>query len=155
MGWSLVTKMHLKKLFKKQQIFRLFTPMKSYFVEKKSQPLLIKWFGSIFFTKTRLERKPHKIMKNDFSILVLDFRPESIFRWARWKKYKKNHSTLLYIRVGWFLLILIAHPGAIDCLLSLVHKARQDQNFEVRGQRSNFRATGILVRSSAYDLRIS
>ena len=59
------------------------------------------------------------------------------------------------IRVGWFLLILTAHPSAIDYLLSLVHKASQDQNFEGQGQRSNFRATGIWVRSSVNNLRIS
>ena len=44
------------------------------------------------FTKTRLERKPRKIMKNTFSITV-DFQPESIFRWARCRF--QNHSTLL------------------------------------------------------------
>ncbi len=61
--------------------------------------------------------------------------------------------SLMCNRVGWFLLILIAHPSAIDYLLSLVHKASQDKNFE--GQRSNFKATGIWVRLSANNLRIS
>ena len=47
-----------------------------------------------FLTKTSLERKQRKIMKNAFSILVLDFQPESIFGWARCRL--QNHSTLLY-----------------------------------------------------------
>ena len=107
----------------------------------------------IFFTKTSLERKLLKIMKNVSYILVLDSQPESIFRWARCRF--QNHYTLLYSRVGWFLLILTAHPSAIDCLLSLVHKASQDLNFEGKGQRSNFRVTGIWGRSVANNLRIS
>ena len=57
--------------------------------------------------------------------------------------------------MGWFLLILTAHPSAIDYLLSLVHKASQDKNFEGQGQRSNFRATGIWIRSSANNSKIS
>ena len=61
----------------------------------------------------------------------------------------------LTTRVGWFLLVLTAHPCAIDYLLPLVQKADQDKNFEGQGQRSNFRATGICVRSSANNLRIS
>ena len=51
--------------------------------------------AKIFFTKTSLEWKPSKIMKNAYSILVLDFQPESIFRWARCRFH--NHSTLMYI----------------------------------------------------------
>ncbi len=51
--------------------------MKSYFGRKKFQTLL-GGFGQKKFTKTCLKRKPLKIMKNAFSILVSDFQPESI-----------------------------------------------------------------------------
>ena len=43
----------------------------------------------------------------------------------------------------------------MDCLCIWVHKVGQDQNFQVQGQSSIFRATGRCPRSSAYNFRIS
>ena len=42
----------------------------------------------------------------------------------------------------------------MDCLLILIHKVGQGQNFEGQGHRSIYRATGRLLRSSAYNLGI-
>ena len=68
-------------------------PIKSYFEKKISD--LIKWVWLNFFlTKTSLERKLLKIIKNVLYILVLASQPESIFGWARCRF--QNHSTLVY-----------------------------------------------------------
>ena len=67
-------------------------PIQSYFEREKFQTL--SGFCQKKFSKNSLERKPRKIMKNAFSILVLDFQSESIFRWARCRF--QNHSTLVY-----------------------------------------------------------
>ena len=50
--------------------------MNSYFEREKFQTLLSGFVFSL--TKTSLERKPRKIKKNTFSMLVLDFQPEFI-----------------------------------------------------------------------------
>ena len=69
----------------------------SHIMREKKFRILLSGFGQILFShknKSRAETTGTHIMKNAFSILVLDSQPESIFRWAICRF--QNHSTLLY-----------------------------------------------------------
>ncbi len=73
------------------KITNFFMPIKSYFEEKISD--LIKQFGGGELHKTRWALWFLKISKNTFSILVLEFQPESIKKW-QFLKFQKNWKSL-------------------------------------------------------------